>query len=151
MPSGFWTTSAWSFWGRAVEAREGQQQFPGAEDIDVSVMAAPCSKGKEGMVWTYKGVNGFSPVFACLGTDGYALAAEMRPGTQHCSKGTQGFVEYCIALAVWLGFLKEELPLRLDSGHDDRGGACWRCGEGACTSSSSATSAGRIRRRSKGS
>jgi len=31
--------------------------------------------------WTYKGENGYAPIFAYLGTKGYALAAELRPGT----------------------------------------------------------------------
>ena len=29
-------------------------------DIDVSVMAEPCSKHKEGVGWTYKGENGYA-------------------------------------------------------------------------------------------
>ena len=89
-------------------------------DIDVSVMAEPCSGRKEGTGWTYKGENGYAPIFGYLGTDGCALAAEMRPGMQHCSKGAQAFAERCVALAGRLGLRRDELLLRMDSGHDDR-------------------------------
>ena len=89
-------------------------------DIDVSVMAEPCSEHKEGVGWTYKGENGCAPIFAYLGTKGYALAAELRPGTQHCSKEAQTFLRRCVALAGRLGFAPEELLVRVDSGHDDR-------------------------------
>ena len=51
------------------------------------------------MGWTYKGENGYAPIFAYLGAEGFALAAELRPGTQHCSKGGLAFVERCAGLA----------------------------------------------------
>ena len=89
-------------------------------DIDVSVMAEPCSGNKEGVGWTYKGENGYAPIFAYLGAEGFALAAELRPGTQHCSKGALAFVERCAGLAGRLGTRPDELLLRMDSGHDDR-------------------------------
>ena len=89
-------------------------------DIDVSVMAEPCSEHKEDVGWTYKGENGYAPIFAYLGTKGYALAAELRPGTQHCSKEALPFLRRCVALAGRrLGFAPEELLVRVDSGHDD--------------------------------
>ena len=88
-------------------------------DADVSVMAEPCSGRKEGVGWTYKGENGYAPIFAYIGTAGYALAAEMRPGTQHCSKGALAFVERCVGLAGRLGLHPSKLLLRMDSGHDD--------------------------------
>ncbi len=33
---------------------------------------------------TYKGVMGFSPVYAYVGNEGYMLDAELRQGEQHC-------------------------------------------------------------------
>ena len=89
-------------------------------NIDVSVMAEPCSENKEGVGWTYKGENGYAPIFAYLGAEGFALAAELRPGTRHCSKGALAFVERCAGLAGRLGIRPDELLLRMDSGHDDR-------------------------------
>ena len=83
-------------------------------------MAEPCLENKEGVGWTYKGENGYAPIFAYLGAEGFALAAELRPGTQHCSKGALAFVERCAGLAGRLGIRPDELLLRMDSGHDDR-------------------------------
>ena len=88
-------------------------------DIDVSVMAEPCSFRKEGVGWTYKKENGYAPIFAYLGTRGFALASELRPGAQHSAKGAVEFAERCLRLTDRLGLKRGELLFRLDSGHDD--------------------------------
>jgi len=87
-------------------------------DIDVSVLADPYSH-KEDIGWTYKKVNGYAPIFAYIGTEGYMLANELRPGTQHSAKGAIQFIHRCIDLAVALGYSPDQFILRLDSGHDD--------------------------------
>lgn len=87
-------------------------------DIDVSVMLQPdCHKEKVG--WTYHNAPGYAPIFCYLGTYGYMLGSELRPGSQHCSNGAIEFTQRCIAKAEKLGLLAEELLIRTDSGHDD--------------------------------
>ena len=87
-------------------------------DIDVSVLMNPYSL-KEDVGLTYKKVNGYAPIFAYIGTEGYMLANELRPGKQHSEKGAIEFVKRCIKIAVSLGYPPQKLLLRLDSGHDD--------------------------------
>nr|PID40555.1 MAG: hypothetical protein CR984_02570 [Pseudomonadota bacterium]PIE67761.1 MAG: hypothetical protein CSA23_02330 [Deltaproteobacteria bacterium] len=41
---------------------------------------------------TYKGVDGFAPIFAYLGTEGYLVNLEFREGKQHCQKNTPQFI-----------------------------------------------------------
>lgn len=87
-------------------------------DIDVSVMLQPdCHKEKVG--WTYHNAPGYAPIFCYLGTQGYMLGNELRPGSQHCSNGAIEFTQRCIAKAEKLGLQAEELLIRTDSGHDD--------------------------------
>ena len=44
---------------------------------------------KEGVSRTYKGDDGFAPIFAYLGKEGYLVNLELREGSQHCQKNTQ--------------------------------------------------------------
>lgn len=87
-------------------------------DIDVSVMLQPdCHKEK--VCWTYHNAPGYAPIFCYLGTHGYMLGNELRPGSQHCSKGAIEFTQRCITKAEKLGLQADELLIRADSGHDD--------------------------------
>jgi len=56
-------------------------------DIDVTPMDNSKSK-KEGVSRTYKGFDGYAPMMAYIGTEGYAINFELREGKQHCQKGT---------------------------------------------------------------
>ena len=48
-------------------------------DMDVSVLVNDdCRKERVG--FTYHKVNGYAPIFATLGTNGFQLANELRPG-----------------------------------------------------------------------
>lgn len=85
-------------------------------DCDVSVLDNSKSH-KEGVGFTYKGCDGLSPMFAYLGTHGYMLDCEMRPGVQHCQNGTDKFLDRALSAAGTLVDLKGVL-LRLDSGND---------------------------------
>ena len=85
-------------------------------DIDVSPFDNSNSK-KEKVGRTYKGHDGYAPIFAYYGTEGYVLNAELRPGTQHCQKDAPEFIERCIAQLKVLNLLDSSL-FRLDSGHD---------------------------------
>lgn len=84
-------------------------------DIDVSpFINEKCCK--EGVSKTYKLKDGFAPIFAYIGTEGYLLACEFREGKQHCQKGTLNFLKEVITLARKL--TDKPLLIRLDSGND---------------------------------
>jgi len=87
-------------------------------DVDVSVMLQP-NCNKENVSWTYHNALGYAPIFAYLGTFGYMLGNELRPGSQHSAKGAVEFAQRCIQNATSIGLKPEEILLRADSGHDD--------------------------------
>ena len=87
-------------------------------DIDVSPFDNSGSN-KEGVSWTYKNHDGYAPIFAYLGTHGYMLNCEMRPGSQHSNKGALEFIRQCLDMAKMLGVDLKNVLVRLDSAHDD--------------------------------
>lgn len=84
-------------------------------DIDVSPFDNSKTK-KEGVSRTYKGCDGFAPIFAYLGQEGYAINAELREGKDHCQNGTPQFLKDSILYARKITSLP--LLVRLDSGND---------------------------------
>jgi hypothetical protein len=84
-------------------------------DIDVFPMDNSGTK-KEGVSYTYKGFNGYAPLAAYLGTEGWCLACELRPGSQHGQREFIHFLERVLPRAKRLALHK--LLARLDSGHD---------------------------------
>ena len=84
-------------------------------DIDVTPMDNSKSK-KEGVSRTYKGFDGYAPIMAYIGTEGYAINFELREGKQHCQKGTVAFLQETIRLCKEL--TEKPLLIRLDSGND---------------------------------
>ncbi len=84
-------------------------------DVDVSCLDNSGSR-KEGVGRTYRGYDGFAPIFAYVGTDGYMLLNELRPGTQHCQNGTPEFLRRCVSAVEALG--AGRALFRLDSGND---------------------------------
>ncbi len=52
-------------------------------DIDVSPFDNSQTK-KEEVSRTYKGFDGYSPIFAYIGQEGYCVNTELRPGKTHC-------------------------------------------------------------------
>lgn len=84
-------------------------------DIDVTPMDNSKSN-KEGVSRTYKGFDGYAPMMAYIGTEGYAINFELREGKQHCQNGTVEFLEETIALCRKL--TDKPLLFRLDSGND---------------------------------
>ena len=42
---------------------------------------------------TYNGVDGYTPMAAYLGQEGYGLKLELRAGSQHCQNGTPQFLQ----------------------------------------------------------
>ena len=85
-------------------------------DIDVSPLDNSRTK-KEKVSWTYKGHDGFAPIFAYIGSEGHMLDCELRAGKQHCQNGTP---EFLMKLMAILKGLESKVPylLRLDGGND---------------------------------
>src|SRR5690606_23957404 len=85
-------------------------------DIDVSPLDNSGSR-KAGVSYTYKGHDGYAPIFAYIGTEGYMLDTELRPGKQHCQSGTPTFLRQITQHVNTLGF-SGQILYRLDSGND---------------------------------
>jgi hypothetical protein len=85
-------------------------------DVDVSPFDNSGTK-KEGVASTYKKLDGYAPSFAYLGTEGYLVHCELRPGNQHCQEGTPEFLDRAIELARRV--TPGKLLVRMDSGNDD--------------------------------
>ena len=84
-------------------------------DIDVTPMDNSDSH-KEGVNRTYKGHDGYAPIVAYIGVEGFMLNAELREGRQHCQKGTPEFLRESLALAHRM--TTSPLLIRMDSGND---------------------------------
>ena len=87
-----------------------------AIDADVSPFDNSGTK-KEGVSCTYKLVDGYAPIFAYIGDEGYLLNVELRQGKQHCQNGTPEFLRRSFELAKKV--TDKPLVVRLDSGNDD--------------------------------
>lgn len=86
-------------------------------DIDVSPFDNSGTK-KQGISWTYKGFEGYSPIFAYLGREGYGINVELREGKDHSQKKAVPFIAETIRLSKKV--TDRPLLLRMDSGHDSR-------------------------------
>ena len=89
----------------------------GLTPLDIDVSPFDNSKtSNEGVSRTYKGCDGYAPIFAYLGTEGFLVNAELREGKQHCQKGTPSFLRETLALSHQMN--DGQLLIRLDSGND---------------------------------
>jgi Transposase DDE domain group 1 len=86
-----------------------------ALDMDVSPFDNSKTK-KVGVSRTYKGFDGYAPMFAYYGNEGYCLNAELREGKTHCQNGTPEFIKQTLLNAKRLTTGK--ILVRLDSGND---------------------------------
>ncbi len=86
-----------------------------ALDVDVSPFDNSNTK-KEGVSWTYKKVDGYAPIFAYLGEEGYMVHCQLREGKQHCQDGTPKFLDEALDYAQRI--TRAKLLVRLDSGND---------------------------------
>jgi hypothetical protein len=84
-------------------------------DMDVFTQDNSNTK-KEGVSWTYRKFNGFAPIAAWLGLEGWCLEIEQRPGSQHSQEGFIPFLLRAIYKSRQL--TKAPLLVRLDSAHD---------------------------------
>lgn len=85
-------------------------------DLDVSPFDNGKTK-KEGVSRTYKGCDGYAPIFSYLGHEGYALGAELREGKQHSQKNTPAFLRQSLQRAHQI-LPEAHLLVRMDSGND---------------------------------
>ena len=84
-------------------------------DIDVSPFDNSKSH-KEEVSRTYKGFDGYAPILAYIGGEGYMVNVKLRPGKQHCQKETPAFLRETLTLVRQL--TDAVLLVRLDSGND---------------------------------
>ena len=85
-------------------------------DIDVSPLDNSGSH-KQGVSFTYKKHDGYAPILAYVGSEGYLLDHELRPGKQHCQEQTPQFIGACVEKLGHLGLDGRSL-IRLDGGND---------------------------------
>ena len=86
-----------------------------AIDTDVFTMDNSGTK-KEGATHTYRGYNGYAPIAAYLGAEGWCINLEFREGSQHSQNNFIPFLQETISRARSL--TAKALLARLDSAHD---------------------------------
>ena len=84
-------------------------------DFDTSPMDNSGTK-REGVSYTYQGFNGYHPLFAYLGEQGYMVAQQLRPGSQHPQKEFIPFFKTAVSSARRLTDVA--LLARMDAAHD---------------------------------
>jgi hypothetical protein len=84
-------------------------------DIDVTPMDNSGTQ-KEGVSCTYKLFDGYAPIMAYLGKEGYQINLELREGKQHCQNGTPEFLQETLWFAK--SVTEENILVRMDSGND---------------------------------
>lgn len=84
-------------------------------EIDITSFDDPKTK-KEGVSHTYKRFDGYAPIMAYIGTEGYFVNTQLRVGKQHCQKETLGFLYETIGLCRQL--TDKLLLIRLDPGNN---------------------------------
>jgi len=92
-----------------------------AMDVDVSPFDNSDTR-KENVSRTYKQCDGYAPIFAYLGQEGYLVHSELRPGSQHSQKGAVDFLKESLDLAQQVLATcdpKARVLLRMDAAHDD--------------------------------
>ena len=93
---------------------EPTAQDNGFVPVDIDVTPFDNSKSnKEGVSRTYKGFDGYAPIMAYIGTEGYLVNLELRIGKQHCQKETPDFLRETIELCRQL--TEKPLLIRLES------------------------------------
>lgn len=86
-------------------------------DFDTFVMDNSGTK-KEFVDRTYQGVDGYTPIAAYLGNEGWCLALELRPGSQHSALETHFFLERALPRGRELAPAALPVLSRSDSGFD---------------------------------
>ena len=85
--------------------------------VDIDVTPFDNSKScKEGVSRTYKGFDGYAPIMAYIGAEGFLVDTELREGKQHCQQGTPDFLKETLCLSHKM--TENQLLIRMDSGND---------------------------------
>ena len=84
-------------------------------DLDVTPMDNSKTH-KEGVAHTYKGFDGYAPMMAYIGTEGFLTNTELRKGSQHCQCNTPAFLKQTLLLGHQL--TDKQLLVRMDAGND---------------------------------
>ncbi|SEM11341.1 Transposase DDE domain group 1 [Halomonas daqiaonensis] len=108
-----WSTTLLSLAEAPITAEKGHVCL----DIDTFVMDNSNSH-KEGVTRTYQKVDGYTPIAAYLGNEGWCLGMELRPGKQHTMKESNAFLERVLTRAYPL--TDAPLLVREDSGFDSQ-------------------------------
>ena len=91
--------------------------YTGHVPLDIDVFPMDNSNTKKELVGrTYKNYDGFAPIAAYLGMEGWALEVELRPGVQHSQKDFIPFLDRVLLQARKL--TTKKILVRLDSAHD---------------------------------
>jgi len=99
--------------GAPITARNGYVCL----DFDTFVMDNSGTK-KEWVSRTYQGVDGYTPIAAYLGNEGWCVALELRPGSQHSALETHYFLDRVLPRARELVVADQAVLSRSDSGFD---------------------------------
>jgi hypothetical protein len=86
-------------------------------DIDTFAMDNSGTR-KEDVSRTYRGFDGYTPIAAYLGNEGWNIGLELRPGAQHSARETEYFYERVIPRIERLVTADQPVLLREDSGFD---------------------------------
>ena len=77
----------------------------GLVPLDIDVTPMDNSKtNKEGVSRTYKGFDGYAPIMAYIGAEGFLVNAELREGKQHCQAETPSYLIchfHCAGSDLW--------------------------------------------------
>lgn len=99
-----------------------------ALDMDVTPHDNANTK-KEGVSRTYKGADGYAPIAAYLGAEGWCLRYELRPGKQHSQCDFIPTLERTLTAAEPIlarqPLAAHKLLTRLDSAHDSKETRAW--------------------------
>ena len=89
----------------------------GLVPLDLDVTPLDNSKThKEGVAHTYKGFDGYAPMMAYIGTEGFPANTELRKGNQHCQCNTPAFIRQTLRPGHQLA--DRQLLVRMDAGND---------------------------------
>ena len=92
----------------------------GLVPLDMDVFPQDNSNtSKQGVSRTYKNFEGYAPIAAYLGLEGWCLEVELRPGSQHAQHEFVPFLQRTLKAARSL--TNQECLVRLDSAHDAEG------------------------------
>jgi Transposase DDE domain group 1 len=86
-------------------------------DIDTFAMDNSGTK-KEEVSRTYQGFDGYTPIAAYIGNEGWNTGLELRPGSQHSARETEYFYERLFPRIERLVAKDQPVLLREDSGFD---------------------------------